>query len=72
VIPVEIKAEDNVKSKSHKQFVTIDHADKIKGLTCSIKPYVDQGWMENIPLYGVPGYMDFLSCAVRSRNILGG
>lgn len=58
VIPIEIKAEENVKSKSLKQFVTIDHADKkLKGLRCSMKPFVDQGWMENIPLYSVLGYM---------------
>ncbi len=63
VIPVEVKAEDNVKSKSLKQFVTIDYANKdLKGLRCSMKPYVDQGWMENIPLYGVLGYMGMLSC----------
>ena len=58
VIPIEIKAEENVKSKSLKQFVTIDHADKkLKGLRCSMKPFVDQRWMENIPLYSVLGYM---------------
>lgn len=71
VIPIEIKSEENVKSKSLKQFVTIDHADKnLKGLRCSMKPYVDQGWMENIPLYSVPGYIDFLSRAEISRNVL--
>jgi len=59
VIPIEVKAEENVKSKSLKQFVTVDHADKhLKGLRCSMKPYVDQEWMENIPLYGVLGYIN--------------
>ena len=59
VIPIEVKAEENVKSKSLKQFVTVDHADKhLKGLRCSMKPYVDQDWMENIPLYGVLGYIN--------------
>jgi len=59
VIPIEVKAEENVKSKSLKQFVTVDHADKnLKGLRCSMKPYIDQGWMENIPLYGVLGYIN--------------
>ena len=57
IIPIEVKAEENLKSKSLSQFVTIDHADKnLKGLRCSMKPYVDQGWMENIPLYSVLGY----------------
>ncbi len=59
VVPVEVKAEENVKSKSLSQFVKTDHADKkLKGLRCSMKPYVDQGWMENIPLYSVKAYID--------------
>ena len=59
VIPIEVKAEENVKSKSLKQFVTVDHAEKnLKGLRCSMKPYIDQDWMENIPLYGVLGYIN--------------
>ena len=59
VIPIEVKAEENVKSKSLAQFVRIDHADKqLKGLRCSMKPYIDQGWMENIPLYSVKAYID--------------
>ena len=58
VIPIEVKAEENVKSKSLAQFIKIDHADKhLKGLRCSMKPYIDQGWMENIPLYSIIGYM---------------
>lgn len=57
VIPIEVKAEENVKSKSLLGFVTVDHADKhLKGLRCSMLPYADQGWMENIPLYAVLGY----------------
>lgn len=57
VIPIEVKAEENVKSKSLHGFVTVDHADKhLKGLRCSMLPYADQGWMENIPLYAVLGY----------------
>ena len=59
VIPIEVKAEENVKSKSLKQFVTVDHAEKnLKGLRCSMKPYIDQDWMESIPLYGVLGYIN--------------
>ena len=29
----------------------------LKGLRCSMKPYIDQGWMENIPLYSIIGYI---------------
>ena len=52
VLPIEVKAEEDVKSKSLRQFITIDHAEKhLKGIRLSMKPYIDQGWMENIPLY---------------------
>ena len=38
--------------------VNIDNAGKgLKGLRCSMKPYIDQGWMENIPLYALTGYL---------------
>ena len=58
LIPIEVKAEENVKSKSLRQFLTIDHADKnLKGLRCSMQRYVDQCWMENIPLYCIQGYI---------------
>ena len=58
IIPIEVKAEENLKSKSLSQFITIDHADlNLKGLRCSMKPYVDQNWMENIPLYSVLSYI---------------
>ena len=58
LIPIEVKAEENVKSKSLRQFITIDHAEKqLKGLRCSMKPYIDQGWMENIPLYSIAAYI---------------
>jgi len=58
IIPIEVKAEENVKSKSLRQFITIDHADKhLKGLRCSMLPYKDQGWMENIPLYCIQGFL---------------
>ena len=57
VIPIEVKAEVNVKSKSLHGFVTSDHAEKhLKGLRFSMLPYIDQGWMENVPLYAAHGY----------------
>ena len=59
IIPIEVKAEENLRSKSLAQFIKIDHADQgLKGLRCSMKPYIDQGWMENIPLYSVLGYIN--------------
>ena len=58
VIPIEVKAEENTKSKSLSTFVRIENADKnLKGLRLSMKPYIDQDWMENIPLYAIIGYL---------------
>ena len=58
VIPMEVKAEENVKSKSLAQFVRTEFADEnLKGLRISMKPYADQGWMENIPLYAAEAYV---------------
>ena len=54
VIPIEVKAEENVKSKSLKTY--IDKYPGLKGLRISMLNYVDQGWMENLPLYAIEGY----------------
>ena len=57
VIPVEVKAETNVRSKSLTTFVNSEFADySLKGLRCSMLPYAEQGWMENIPLYAVEAF----------------
>lgn len=55
VIPIEVKAEENVKSKSLKTY--IDKYPELKGLRISMLNYVDQGWMENLPLYAIEGYL---------------
>ena len=58
VVPVEVKAEENVKSKSFSTFIKEDFKHlSLKGLRCSMKPYIDQGWMENIPIYAVEAYL---------------
>ncbi len=58
IIPIEVKAEENLRSKSLRGFIVEDYPNEhLKGLRCSMSPYIDQGWMENIPLYGVLGYM---------------
>ena len=55
VIPVEVKAENNVKSKSLKTYIG-KHPEQ-KGLRLSMQDYIDQGWMENLPLFAVSGYL---------------
>lgn len=51
VVPIEIKAEENVHAKSLRTF--IGKHQELKGLRISMMPYQDQGWMENRPLYAV-------------------
>ena len=55
VLPIEVKASTNVRSKSLAQFIK-DNAG-LKGLRLSLCSYVDQSWMENVPLYALKGWM---------------
>ncbi len=53
IIPIEVKAEENTKSKSLKVYY-----EKFKpeyALRLSTLNYIDQGWMKNIPLWAVEG-----------------
>lgn len=54
VLPIEVKASTNVRSKSLAQF--IKNNDGLKGLRLSLCPYVNQDWMENVPLYAINGF----------------
>lgn len=51
VIPIEVKAEENVRARSMKTYIDNHPEAHLKGLRISMKGYVDQGWMENVPLY---------------------
>lgn len=53
VIPVEVKAEENVRAKSMAEYIKNNPELHLKGLRISMKDYIDQGWMENIPLYAI-------------------
>lgn len=55
IVPVEVKAEENLRAKSMKQFC-IDHAG-ITGIRISMSPYRKQDWMINLPLYAVERIM---------------
>lgn len=58
LLPIEVKAEENVKSKSLRQFIVIDNAGKnMKGYRFSMLGFSDQNWMENIPLCAVYSYL---------------
>ncbi len=58
VVPIEVKAEENVKSKSLRTFITKNPG--LKGLRFSMLPYRQQDWMTNIPLYAcIVAFRDF-------------
>jgi uncharacterized protein len=52
VIPVEVKAEENLKSKSLRSFV--ESNPHLKGIRFSMSDYREQEWMRNYPLYALP------------------
>ena len=56
VVPIEVKASTNVRSKSLAQF--IKNNGGLKGLRLSLCQYIDQEWMENVPLYALSGWMN--------------
>lgn len=51
VIPIEVKAEGNIKSQSLRAYCDKFHPEK--AIRFSTKKYIDQDWMENIPLYAI-------------------
>lgn len=57
VIPVEVKAEENVRSKSMAEYIRSHPQYDLKGLRISMLGYQDQDWMENIPLFGIQKFL---------------
>lgn len=51
IIPIEVKAEENLRAKSLRQF-TIDNPT-LHGLRFSMSGYREQDWMTNVPLWAV-------------------
>jgi len=53
VIPVEVKAETNVRARSMAEYIKTNPDQGLKGLRISMRGYEQQEWMTNIPLYGI-------------------
>lgn len=51
IVPIEVKAETNLRSQSLKAFADKYHPEK--AVRFSLMKYCDQGWIVNIPLYAV-------------------
>lgn len=54
IVPIEAKAEENLRSKSLSTFVQ-QHA-KLHGIRFSMSDYREQSWMTNVPLYAASIY----------------
>ncbi len=58
LLPVEVKAEENVKSKSLRQFITVDNlGSNLRGIRFSMKGFINQDWMKNVPLFAVHSFI---------------
>lgn len=51
VIPIEVKAEENLRAKSLRQFVTDNSG--LHGVRFSMSDYREQDWLTNVPLWSV-------------------
>jgi uncharacterized protein len=56
IIPIEVKAEENLKSKSLKVYVE-KYAPKT-AIRTSMSKYREEDWLTNVPLYGVAGIIE--------------
>lgn len=62
IYPIEVKAEQNVKSKSLRQFITVDYAsNNYHGYRFSMQGFDNQDWMSNIPLFAIQPFLLSLS-----------
>ncbi len=55
IVPIEVKAEENLQSKSLRAFV--ERHPELKGVRFSMSPYRAQTWLTNFPLYAVESVM---------------
>ncbi len=58
IVPIEVKAEENLQSKSLRAFV--ERHPELKGVRFSMSPYRTQTWLTNFPLYALESVMPTL------------
>ncbi len=51
ILPIEVKAEENLQAKSLRAF--IERNPELQGIRLSMSPYREQDWLTNYPLYSV-------------------
>lgn len=57
VIPIEVKAEDNLRSKSLSQYVNDNPG--LRGLRFSLSSFRSQSWLDNVPLYAIESELKY-------------
>lgn len=57
VVPIEVKAEENLRSKSLSTFVASNPS--LHGIRFSMSDYREQDWMTNVPLYAADVFFDY-------------
>ena len=55
IVPLEVKAETNVRAKSLRQFVADNQSPK--AFRISMNDYKEEEWVTNVPLYAVDGFV---------------
>ena len=58
IVPIEVKAETNVRAKSLATFAKFHSQVVRQSLRFSMQPHIDQGWMQNVPLYAIEAFVD--------------
>ncbi len=62
LLPIEVKAEENVKSRSLRQFITVDKAGSgLRGIRFSMKGFEHQDWVESVPLCAAGAFVNRLT-----------
>ena len=56
-MPIEVKAEENLRSKSLSTFVASNPS--LHGIRFSMSDYREQDWMTNVPLYAADVFFDY-------------
>lgn len=56
IVPIEVKAEENLKSKSLKTYV--ESHPELHGIRFSMSDYREQSWITNVPLYAALSFLN--------------
>ena len=68
IIPIEVKAEENLRAKSLRSFVKANEG--VHGVRLSMSGYREQDWMTNYPLYAAPCILYYNQPVQSQKNCL--